>query len=51
MEGLGSILAFAMDLCLSHTSDLKIGTPVATMPGAQHCKASAGIGWPGVRIL
>ena len=27
----------------SHTSDLKIGTPVATLPGA-------GAGWPGVSM-
>ena len=35
----------------SHTSDLKIGTPVATLPGAWHCRASAGTGRPGVSIL
>ena len=33
----------------SHTSDLKIGTPVATLPGAWHY--SAGTGRPGVSIL
>ena len=27
---------------LSHTSDLKIGTPVATLPGAWHYRVSAG---------
>ena len=36
---------------LSHTRDLKIGTPVATLPGAWHCRVSAGTGWPGVSIL
>ena len=36
---------------LSHTSDLKIGTPVATLPGAWHYKVSAGTGRPGVSIL
>ena len=36
---------------LSHTSDLKIGTPVATLPGAWHYKVSTGTGWPGVSIL
>ena len=35
----------------SHTSDLKIGTPVATLPGAWRYRASAGTGWPGVSIL
>ena len=34
-----------------HTSDLKIGTPVATLPGAWCCRVSAGTGWPGVSIL
>ena len=36
---------------LSHTSDLEIGTPVATLPGAWCYKISAGTGWPGVSIL
>ena len=35
----------------SYTSDLKIGTPVATLPGAWHCRVSAGTGRPGVSIL
>ena len=35
---------------LSHTSDLKIGTPVATLPGAWRYRVSAGTGWPGVSI-
>ena len=35
----------------SHTSDLKIGTPVATLPGAWRYRVSAGIGQPGVSIL
>ena len=30
---------------------LKIGTPVATLPGAWHYRVRAGIGWPGVSIL
>ena len=34
----------------SHTSDLKIGTPVATLPGAWYCRVSAGTGRPGVSI-
>ena len=32
-------------------SDLKIGTPVATLPGAWRYRVSAGTGWPGVSIL
>ena len=35
----------------SCTSDLKIGTPVATLPGAWCYRVSAGTGWPGVSIL
>ena len=35
----------------SHTSDLKTGTPVATLPGAWRCRVSAGTGRPGVSIL
>ena len=35
----------------SHTSDLKIGTPVVTLPGAWRDRVSAGTGWPGVSIL
>ena len=35
----------------SHTSDLKIGTPVATLPGAWRYRVSTGTGGPGVRIL
>ena len=36
---------------LSHTSDFKIGTPVATLPGAWHYRVSAVTGRPGVSIL
>ena len=35
----------------SHTSDLNIGTPVATLPGVWRYRASARTGWPGVSIL
>ena len=35
----------------SHTSDLEIGTPVATLPGAWHYRVSTGTGWPDVSIL
>ena len=35
----------------SHTSDLKTGTPVATLPGAWCYRVSTGTGQPGVSIL
>ena len=35
----------------SHTSDLKIGTPVDTLPDAWRYRVSTGTGWPGVSIL
>ena len=35
----------------SHTSDLRIGTPVATLPGAWRYRVSTGTGWPNVSIL
>ena len=35
----------------SHTSGFKIGTPVATLPGAWHYRVSAGTGRPGISIL
>ena len=35
----------------SHTSDSKIATPVATLPGAWRYRVSAGTGQPGVSIL
>ena len=35
----------------SHTSDLKIGTPVATLPGAWPHRVSPRTGWLGVSIL
>ena len=35
----------------SHTSDLKIGTPVVTLPGAWRFRVSTGTGRPGVSIL
>ena len=34
----------------SHTSDFKIGTPVATLPGAWCYRVSAGTGRPGVSV-
>ena len=36
---------------LSHTSDLKIGNPVSTLPGTWCYRVSAGTGRPGVSIL
>ena len=35
----------------SHTSDLKIGTPVATLPDAWCYRVSTGTGGPSVSIL
>ena len=35
----------------SHTSDLNISTPVATLPGAWRYRVSTGAGRPGVSIL
>ena len=35
----------------SHTSDSKVGTPVATLPGAWRYRFIAGTGRPGVSIL
>ena len=36
---------------VSHVSDLKTGTPMATLLGAWRCRVSAGTGWPGVSML
>ena len=36
---------------LSYTSDLEIGTPIATPPGARRFRVSARTGWPCVSIL
>ena len=35
----------------SHTSDFKLGAPVATLPGAWSYRLSTGTGRPGVSIL
>ena len=35
----------------SHTSDLKMGTPMATLPGAWRYRVSVGTGRPGVSTL
>ena len=35
----------------SHTTDLQIGTPVATLSGARRNRVSVGASWPGVSIL
>ena len=35
----------------SHTRDLKIDTPVATLPSVKQYRISPGTGWPGVSIL
>ena len=34
----------------SHTSDLYVSTPVATLPGAWRYRVSNGTGWPGVTL-
>ena len=36
---------------LTHTSDLTVDNPVATLPGIWHHRVSAGTGWPNVSIL
>ena len=36
---------------LSHISDLKTGTPGATLPGTWCYRVSAGTGWPSVSLL
>ena len=36
---------------LSHASSLKIGTPLATLPGAWRYRVSVATGWPTVSIL
>ena len=35
----------------SYTSDLKIGTSVATLPGTWRYRVSTGTGWPSVSTL
>ena len=35
----------------SHTSELKIGTPVSTLPGAWRYRVSTGTGRPGVSTM
>ena len=35
----------------NHTSDFKIGAPVAILPGAWRYKVSTGTGWQGASIL
>ena len=35
----------------SHTSDFKIGTPMASLPGARRYRVGAGTGWASVNIL
>ena len=48
-----SIPAFRVDHFSksSFSSDLNIGTPVATLPGAWRYRVSAGTGWSGVSVL
>ena len=42
---------FEIRLRRDFTSDFKIGTPLATLSGAWHCRVSTGTGRPGVSIL
>ena len=49
--GFGSRLRRGFFSGSSHTSDFKIGTPVAILPGAWRYRVSAGTGRPGVSIL
>ena len=52
VEGLGFQSHLRWDFSgSSHTNDLKIDNPVATLPGAWYCRVSTGTGWPGVSIL
>ena len=50
---IGSVPACAVGFFFwsSHTSDVKIGTPVTTMPGAWCYSISAGTGWPSISVL
>ena len=51
-EGPGFESHFGRDISgSSHTSDLEIGTPMATLPGAWRDRVSDGTGRPGVSIL
>ena len=47
--------AFTMEIFFffwsTHTSDFKIGTPVAILPGVWHYRLSSGTGWPVANIL
>ena len=50
---LGSIPVFVVGTFSgsSRTTDLKHGSPIASLPGTWHYSVSAGIGWPSVSIL
>ena len=51
-EDLGFKFRWRRDFSRSSlTSDLDIGTPVATLPGAWRYRVGDGTGWPGVSIL
>ena len=49
--GFDSYLSRADFSVSSHTSDLKVSTPLATLLGAKRYRVSTGTGWPIVRIL
>ena len=50
-QGFDSRLCWGNFSRLSHTCDLKIGTPVATLPDAMWYRVSAETGWSGVNTL
>ena len=49
--GLDSLFLYGDFSGSSHISDLKLGIPVASLPGAWHYKVNSGTGWPGVSVL
>ena len=46
-----SMLSLILFSGSSHTGSFKMGTPVATLPGAWRYRVSTGTGRPGVSIL
>ena len=49
--GLGDMGTVVCHVWSSHTSDLKTGTLLATLPDARHYRVSARAGWPAVSLL
>ena len=50
-QGFDSILRHGDFSVSSHTSELKLCTPVATLSGIWHHRVSTWTGWPGVSLL